>query len=290
MQNITPESISPHVRGWFGTQIEHLAMRHDLAGPQIAHVRQGKYKIELRREFGRRALVAIKNKEIALSAVELDCCCERAATELIRIREIRAAHAAGQLSTEVMRQLPVYAAYKAYLDEDSFLVMCEVMAVALDLKNQPVEEVADKPLAQLSHPTHPISAETQAWMEVRTIGLALADDTGGPSFGNISRKDYIKDAALRVRNQARLAIRIGDLNAPAEDLDQICWTVAREAYLLRSLKAAEQAGELTHEDIQKMPTYGPYKDYFELGDALVAMAESIGAAVGQPIKSQDVQN
>jgi hypothetical protein len=127
-------------------------------------------------------------------------------------------------------------------------------------------------------------------MELQALGLALADDAAGAPVGSLRRDHYITDAALRIRKKARRAIGIGDLTVPAEDVDKICWVVACEAYLLRGLKAQKQAGELTEEDIQKMPIYGPYKDYFETGSDLVRMAISIGVAVGQPIQPRGARN
>ena len=264
-------------------------MRHDLAGPGIGRLRRGKYTKQLVREFRTRALAAIQAGEIDVSSSELDFFCAQAANDLIRIREIRAAHEAGRLPTQVMQQLPAYAAFKAYLDEEPSLVMCETIAAALGMEKLNEEEVDPKPLAQPRHPKYPLSTETRAWMDVRALGLALADDTGGPAVGNIAKEDYITDSALRVRKQVRHAISIGDLVVPPMDVDHICWTVACEAYLLRSLKAAKQAGELTLEDIKKMPIYVAYRDYFEIGADLVAGAMRIAAIVEQ-IRPPGAQN
>lgn len=256
-------------------------MRHDLSGPQIGSARPSEYIKELKREFKERAVAANNSGEIRVCVDQMDLLCEHAARDLVRIREIRAAHAAGKLPTEAMRQLPAYAAFKAYLDEDPSLVISETIAAALDLQKVNEEDVDSMPLSEPGQPKHPVSRETRAWMELRAQGLALADDTSGPACGSIPREDYITDSAMRVRKQAQRAISIGDLNVPALDVDDICWTVACEAYLLRSLKAAKRAGELTDEDIRKMPIYGSYKLYFESGEALVASAMSIAAIVDQ---------
>jgi hypothetical protein len=291
MRKISPESIPPEVKAWFGKQIEHTAMRHDLAGPQIARVRRGKYMKELVREFESRAMAAREAGVLVTSTEELDVFCKRAAREVIAIRQTRADHRSGKLPTEVMRQLPAYAAFRAYLDEAPALVLCELMAaMTRELEKQKGEDVDSPPLAQPDHPSHPVSPETRAWMELQALGLALADDTGGAPFGNAPRDDYITHSALRIREKAWQAIAIGDLNVPAEDVDNICWVVACEAYLLRSLKAQKQAGELTDEDIAKMPIYGPYRDYFEIGADLVAMTMSIAAAMGQPNQPPGAQN
>jgi hypothetical protein len=290
MKEILPESIRPEVRAWFGKQIEQLAMRHDLAGPQISRVRRGKYMKELIREFKSRAVAAAEMGELAASADELDAFCKRAARELISVREIRAAHSSGKLPTEVMLQLPAYAAFKAYLDEAPALVLVELMAATRELEKPKGENADSPPLNQPDHPNHPVSPETRAWMELHALGLALADDAWGAPFGSVARDDYITNSALRIRQKARRAIAIGDLNVPAQDIDQICWVVACEAYLLRSLSAAKQAGELTEEDIKRMPIYSPYKDYFETGSGLITTATSIAAALGQPIQSPGTKN
>jgi hypothetical protein len=281
MKRISPESISPEVRAWFGKQIEHTAVRHDLAGPDITRVRRGKYMKELVREFESRAVAARETGELATSGEELALFCKRAARELIAIRQIRADHSSGKLPTEVMRQLPAYVGFKAYLEEDPALVLSELMAATRELQKPKVEDVDSSPLAQPDHPSHPVSPQTRAWMELHALGLALADDTGGAPFGNAPKDDYITNSALRIREKARRAIAVGDLTVPAEDVDKICWVVACESYLLRSLKAHKQAGELTDKDIMNMPIYGPYRDYFEAGSDLIAMAKSIAAAVGQ---------
>jgi hypothetical protein len=290
MNKISPESIRPEVRAWFGEQIEHIAMRHDLVGPQISRVRRGKYRKELVKELKARALAAREAREPVISDEELDIFCEQAARDLIDLRQTRADHKSGKLPTQLMRQLPAYAAFPQYLDEAPTLVLAELMAAARDMQEPKRENVDSEPLAQPDHPTHPPSPHTRAWMELHALGLALADDAGGAPFGSVPRDDYITDSALRIREKARRALTSGDLIVPAEDIDKICWVVACEAYLLRSLTAAKQAGELTDEDIRKMPIYGPYKDYFEIGSNLVGMATSIAAAVGQPAQPQGGQN
>lgn len=290
MKKKSPESIAPEVRAWFGTQIEQIAMRHDLTGPQINRVRRGKYLKEVAKEFKARALAAREAGQLAICAGDLETFCNRAARELMAIRQTRADHESGKLPTDIMRQLPVYAAFNVYLDQAPTLVLSELIAAARELEKPKEEELDLTPLCEPAHPTHPPSPETRAWMELQALGLALAHDTSGPPFGSVPRDDYITDSALRIRERARRAIAIGDLNVPAADVDKICWIVAGEAYLLRSLKAAKETGQLSDQDIRKMPIYVPYKNYFEIGSDLVQMASSIAAAIGQPLKPPGAQN
>jgi len=290
MKTVSPESIPLEVRAWFGNQIQHIAMHHDLVGPQISRVRRGKYLKELLKEFKARALATSETGELAISPEELGLFCKRAAEDLIAIRQTRADHESGKLPTDLMRQLPAYAAFKDYLDEAPVLVMSELMAAARDLEKPKREEPDATPLCQPGHPSQPPSPATRAWMELQALGLALADDAAGAPVGSLPRDDYITDAALRICKKARRAIGIGDLAVPAEDVDKICWVVACEAYLLRTLQTQKQAGELSEEDIKRMPIYGPYKDYFKMGSELVSMAMNIGAAVGQPIQPRGAQN
>ncbi len=290
MKKVSPTSIPLEVRAWFANQIQHIAMHHDLAGPQISRVRRGKYLKELIKEFNVRALAASETGELAISPEERELFCKRAARDLIAIRQVRADHESGKLPTDLMRQLPAYAAFKDYLDEAPALVMSELMAAARDLEKPEREEPDATPLWQPGHPSHPPSPAARAWMELQALGLALADDTAGAPVGSVPREDYITDSALRIRDKARRATGIGDLSVPAEDVDKICWVVACEAYLLRTLQAQKQAGELSEEEIKRMPIYGPYKDYFEVASDLVTMAMNIGAAVGQPIRPRGARN
>jgi hypothetical protein len=164
------------------------------------------------------------------------------------------------------------------------------MAAVRDLESAEAESFGSEPLSQPGHPTHPLSRETRAWLELQALGLACADDAYGAPFGTVPRDDYITDSTLRIRERARRAIHIGDLNVHPEDVDKICWVAACEAYLLRSLKASKQAGEISDQDIRKMPIYEPYKDYFEKGSGLAALATSIATAAGQPIQPPAAQN
>jgi hypothetical protein len=290
MKKVSPKSVPPEVRAWFGNQIQHIAMHHDLAGPQIGRVRRGRYFQELVKDLRARALTARETGQLAITAEELDLFCKRAARELMAIRRIRADHESGKLPTDLMRQLPAYAAFKDYLDEAPTLVLSELMTAARNLDKPKNEELDLTPLCLPDHPAHPVSSQVRSWMELHALGLALADDTGGPVFGTVSKEDYITNSALRIRAKARRAVRGGDLSVPTEDLDKICWVVAGEAYLLRSLQAQKQAGQLTKADIKRMPIYGPYKDYFEMGSDLVSMAMNIGAALGQPIPPRGARN
>jgi hypothetical protein len=290
MKKIRPDSIAPETRAWFGNQIQNLALRHDLAGPAITRVRRGKYMKELVKQFRARALAAINARELVITTEEADIFCREAAKELIDIRQTRADHESGKLPTELMRQLPAYAAFPHYLNEAPSLVLGQLMEVVRDLEKAEAESFGAEPLSQPRHPTHPLSQETRAWIELQALGLACADDAYGAPFGSVPREDYITESALRIREKARRAIRIGDLNVPTEDIDNICWVAACEAYLLRSLQAGLQAGEISDQDIKKMPIYGPYKDYFEKGSSLAAMATRIAAAAGQPIRPSGEQN
>jgi hypothetical protein len=290
MKKITEDSIPTHVAHWFGTQVQSIALRHDLTGPQINRVRNSKYRKQLVKEIRSRALAATVAREVAIAMKDLDGFCELAADELIRIRGIRNAHRTGKLTTEAMRLLPAYSAYPDYLNEVAPLGFDEILAAARDQWNLKREGFSPEPLSQPGHPIHPISPPTRAWMELQAFALACADDAWGPAFGSVPMDDYITDSAIRIRENARRAIHIGELHVHPEDVDKICWVAAGEAFLLRDLKTAKDAGKLTDEDIRKMPIYGPYKDYFEIGSDLVNMAASIAAAAGHPIRWPGAHN
>lgn len=282
--------MTPGLRAWFGTMIRNLAIRHDVAGPDIGRVSEDDYKAQLIADLESLARAASDAKELVIAAEEVDVYCCLAAEELIRIRQIRAAHKAGELPAEVLRQLPVYPAFRDYFDESPQFVLDQLIAAARDLWRAMKKDAATEPLAQPGHPTHPVSKPTRNWMEMQALGLACADDAWGAPFGAVPQEVYVPDSALRIRENARRALRIGDLHVPPEDVDKICWVAACEAYLLRSLKAAKQSGELTDAQIRKMPIYAPYKDYFEIGSDLAAATEAIAAAMGRPIQPLGAQN
>src|SRR5579859_399738 len=152
MKTVSPESIPLEVRAWFGNQIQHIAMHHDLVGPHITRVRRGRYLKELIKEFRARARAASETGELAISPEEFGLFCKRAAQDLIAIRQTRADHESGKLPSDLMRQLPAYAAFKDYLDEAPVLVMSELMAAARDLEKPKREESELTPLCQPDHP------------------------------------------------------------------------------------------------------------------------------------------
>jgi hypothetical protein len=290
MKEMSPESISHETRAWFGNQIQRVATRHDLAGPHISRLRRSLYRKQLVHELRTRAKAAVEAGTLLVSVKELDRYCKRAAAELITLREIRAAHASGALTTEAMRQLPAYSAFQDYLDEAPPLVYAELMAMVRERLNAEPESIDPEPLSQPDHPAHPPSAQTRAWMELQAFALASADDAWGPVFGSVPQDDYITDSALRIRRRARRAVAIGDLQVLPEDLDQVCWVAAGEAFLLRSLKAARQNGELSDQEIRQMPIYGPYKEYFQESSNLVGLAAKIAAAAGLPVMQPKERN
>lgn len=91
------------VRTWFGDQIQAVALKHDLDGPDISRVRLLRYSRMLVKEFKTRVLVASKQRILSIPHGLEDALCRRAARELIAIRRIRADHEAGRLSTEAMQ-------------------------------------------------------------------------------------------------------------------------------------------------------------------------------------------
>ncbi|HZR18722.1 MAG TPA: hypothetical protein VFE51_15630 [Verrucomicrobiae bacterium] len=290
MKQINADSITKDTKAWFGTLMQGLAIRHDLAGPEIKRVSVETYKQQLIDEITRQAKAAIKAKELELATDDLAGYCTLAAEELIRIRQIRAAHKSGELSTEVLKQLPLYPGFQDYFDENPDLFYDELVAAAKELFNLRKDDAGTDSLSQPGHPKHPVSKATRGWIEVQVLGLACADDAWGARFGTVAKDVYITDCTLRLRKNARHAIRIGDLNAPAEDLDKICWVAACEAYLLRSLKAAKDAGKLTEQQIRAMPIYGPYHEYFEIGSQLAAMAQNVAGSAGVSIQPPGAKN
>lgn len=290
MDRIKTESITPATKAWFGNQIQSLATRHDITGPDIRHVKAEEYKHQLIEGFNFRARAAASAQELACTTAELEIYCRLAAEELIRIRQIRAAYKAGELPVGVLRQLPVYEAFRDYFDEAPSLIRDEVIAAAKELFKSDSEDADSEPLSQPGHPTHPVSKETRQWMEFQALGLACADDAWGAPFGTVPQEDYVTDSTLRIRRNARRAIGMGELHVNADDIDNICWVAACEAYLLRSLRAAMESGELSFGEVKRMPIYGPYHEYFENESGLIGMAEHLAAAAGLVIRPPDAKN
>jgi hypothetical protein len=270
--------------------MQGLAIRHDISGPEISRVSVDPYKQQLIEQLTHCAKRAIEARELVLPADELVIYCVLAAEELIRIRQIRAAHKSGELPTHTLRQLPLYQAFRDYFEENPSLIYNELIAATQELYNLGKDGAGTDSLSQPGHPKHPVSKATRDWIEVQVLGLACAEDAWGMPFGTVAKDVYITDCTLRVRKNARHAIRIGDLNAPAEDLDKICWVAACEAYLLRSLRAAKDAGKLTEQQIRAMPIYGPYHEYFDIGLQLAAMAQNVAGSAGVSIQPPGAKN
>lgn len=265
-------------------------MRHDITGPDIRHVNVEEYKQQLIEDFRSQSRAATAAKALECTSDEMEIYGRLAAEELIRIRQIGAAHKAGELPTEVLRQLPAYEAFRDYFEEAPSLVHDEVIAAAKHLVESVDEDADSEPLSQPGHPKYPVSKPTREWMEFQALGLACVDDAWGAPFGTVPQEDYVTDSTLRIRRNARRAIRSGQLQVPAEDIDNICWVAACEAYLLRSLRAAMDSGELSYQEIKRMPIFGAYHEYFEKGAALIATAEGLAAAAGLPIRPPDARN
>jgi len=287
MKKITVDAIDPITKVWFGNQIQSLAMQHDLVGPNISLVRIDEYTGQIIGEIRSRARIAANAQELALAMDGMDTYCRLAAAELIRIRQIRAAHKAGELPNETLRQLPVYTAFCDYFEEAPSLVYAELKVVAQELLESDEHDANSEPLSQPRHPAHPVSKLTRTWMELQTLGLACADDAGGAPFDTATRDAYVMECALRIRKNARRAIRIGELYVTTEDVDKVCWVAASEAYLLRSLKAARDSGKLSDQEIKLMPIYGTYHEYFENGTAFAAAATQIASTAGLPPRKTD---
>ena len=201
MNEITPDSIEPATRGWFGNQLQGLAMRHDLVGPNISLINDQVYKAQLIDELASRARAAVASKELQCTDKQIEIYCPLAADELIRLRQIRAAHKAGELSTDVLRQLPAYEAFRDYFDEAPSLVRDQVIAAAKDLFASGSEDADSEPLSQPGHPAHPVSEETRQWMERQVTGSHAAQH----GFGVFLIRQVLSKCFLVTEGFLRLA-------------------------------------------------------------------------------------
>ena len=279
MTPLTRDAIDPEVRAWFGNQIQSIALAHDLAGPHIARVRKEQYERGLIAKLRRLALAAAATREAMIPIGQLDELCVLAADELIRIREIRDAHASGTLSTTAMRQLPCYLDYPDYFDEDPSLVLGGLWTALAKMQNGPAaagtkSAESDRPKRSESQLGSP---QVRAWAKTQVLGLALAEDLCGPDLAASAQEGYAAKAADRLRQHALQAIELGDLPLDPADIDAVCRDVAAEALLIRSLKAAHASGTLSDHDLRQSPAYHAHRDYFDIGAELGALAMTLDA-------------
>ena len=277
MKKLIADAITPTTKAWFGDQIQALALRHDLAGPDIGRVRLLRYTKDLVKELTKRGLAAIRDGILALPPEHLNALCRRAARELITIRQIRAAHEAGSLSTKDMRRLPAYAAFKDYLDENPSLIFSDLVSAVRDAWSSPPEPIGS---ADSAHPVQamaPASPPARDWLQSQIIGLATVDDIWGPACASLSEEAYLAHCAQRLRTNAVRALRSGDLEVPAEQVEPLCRWAAAEALAIRRLKANSKSG-----GVQDGPLYETYKEYFEQGPEWAEMASTIAALAEAP--------
>ncbi len=288
----TPDAIDPEVLTWFGDQIQSIALEHDLAGPHIARVPKAKYKRRLIAKLRQLALAAGATREVMIPLQHLDELCALAADELIRIREIRDAHASGTLSTTAMRQLPCYPDYPDYFDEDPSLVLGGLFTAVAKMPNGPSASETksaehDRPRRSGSQLGSP---HVHAWAKTQVLGLALAEDLCGPRPAASAEEPYAAKSNARLRQHALQAIELGDLPLDPDDIDALCRHVAAEAFLIRSLKAAHASGTLPDHDLRQSPAYHAHRDYFDTGAELGALAMTLDALGVRSCKPSGLTN
>ena len=283
MKKLTVTPISPTTKAWFGDQIQEIALRHDLAGPDIGRVRLLRYTRDLMKELKASALTAIKNGILAVPREQLDALCQRACRELIVIRQIRAAHEAGSLQTEVMRQLPLYAAFHDYLDENPSLLFSELVSAVRDVWDSQREAIGSVPDLESAKATPPDSPAVQEWLHLQIVGLATADDMWGPAFPLALEKEYVLECVQRFLINVQRALGTGDITLRTEQVVPLCHWAAAEAVSIRWLKAARAGGVISQETLTLEALYAVYRHYFEESPEWTQMAKAVAeAAESQP--------
>jgi hypothetical protein len=265
------DSLSNQTKRWFRDLVQNLAAEHDVGGPDISRVVESSYKVTAIRLIHQRALAAIAAHETVIPLPILNECCRLAAEELVRIRQIRDAHEKGNLPTESLRQLPSYAPYRRYFDEDPELLLDGLMSALANQRSQssnsvsPVQAAVERSTAPVgtSRELPNLSRTDRAWLEAQILGCAVADDVSGKRFRAGFKKEYLENTALRLRKLMLRAFTIGELSIAQQDVAAISRQAAEEVYRLRKLKAELVAGRLSRRALKKRTVYGKYAGYFD---------------------------
>lgn len=278
--------ISPETKQWFGEQMQLIAIMHDLGGPDISLVELEQYRNQVAAEICRGALAAHASGRLILELADLDVLCQLAADELIGMRQVRKAHAAGKLPTHTMKQLPVYQAFQRYLDEDPDLVRHGFAAALAQQEER--NATSSTPMTHIGaarsrHGTvRSFSTKTERWLETQILAFAIAEDMSGKPCNNGDQDNYIFHSAPRFRNIVLDAIWIGNLTIALDEVDELCRHAATKALKLRSLKVAYDKGQISRQKLKKFPEYKKYREYLEQAPVMGSLM-SYGAVLHEAL-------
>jgi hypothetical protein len=224
------------------------------------------------------------------------------AFEVSLLRRIRHSRAIGELPLAIMRQLPLYAAHSAYLDEQPELM---VAAVAEELQRRQQSREAElpsdhsgenPPVVDWNAEINPreieaaLDIETRKWLEEMVVIFALGEDLYEPPCAGLTTEEYAKRSLPRVREFVKHAIDNGAIPSSAADLGKLSWWVLLEVRAVRNLRQDWSAGKIPRKERKQNPRFRVYKEYFhpskgriwalKTSDTLGAALYEIGKAEG----------
>jgi hypothetical protein len=120
---------------------------------------------------------------------------------------------------------------------------------------------------------------------------AILDDVTCPSVGSVPRDEYVNDLASRLRDHVCEILQQANLPAGEEELQALCRGTAGEVLVIRGLRELLLDDEISLNDLQHLPFFKTYRDYFaqtpEMVKRAFQMALSVAAAHGPQGQKED---
>jgi hypothetical protein len=253
--------------------VEEICIKHDVGGPAIYNVQLPEYEPALSREL-QKSLIALRLAgELKLSLTELQLFCDVLAHDAAQLRQVRFAHDAGRISTAQLRALPVYAAFRRYLEEEPEFVMEGVLAALADRERQ--AEANPAPCPPVSHEvngqksadqpgegSHDLTPELNRWLGFHTVLFAFAEDLSGSPCIGVDRERYIDESLPRLRREILRAVRNKELTLSEAMMERLARLAAQDAHAIRCLAQEHNAGKVSKQILKRSPLYQRYKTYF----------------------------
>lgn len=107
------------------------------------------------------------------------------------------------------------------------------------------------------------------------LDLAVREDMTGPLCRGVVRNDYLNRLVDRLREPVARAIRDAGVSVSTERLTEICQCAAGETFVIRTLNEARFDGEISIKDLQDLPFFATYRNYFEMSSDIITKSLEI---------------
>lgn len=260
------EALPEETEKWLIEKILLIAMKHDIAGPDIRRVSETVYQQQLAREMHRCAMAAHLAGEIVMPMAGIDTLCSFMGRDIIAMRQCKQCHQAGEIMGEELHDWEAYETYQRYFEDDQPLLLTAVLEAAMERREEKrhAGDGAESSIVNAvgSTQTYESLEADQEWSKHVVWSFALLEDFSGIPCEGMSKRAYVERAICQLVPTIREEIQRHNISVPSLGVEPYARQLAAEVRVIRRLNHNWTTGKLSDQALKQMPLYHKYKVYF----------------------------